>query len=216
MRYLPLSHIPVTFMSTGPDELGPSSLHLVPDQTPLLLGLDADQVHAPLLTPVSCRWPVPHHRCQGGLLISCGHLGLLLRLEQSWLSRVDITMVAKNLNIRHHESITNISSPTNSPNEIPYFYRGQYSKLLTEPDPRHMMPGPGSLLSLTCWHSCVHWITVISDANWSGLLWPPPFSIIILSVSLCTVVTLEIESFFLVLIWLKDNMRIQNNKIDWS
>ena len=48
----PLAHVSVADVSAGPDELGPRVLHFVPDQLPLLLRLEADQVHAAPLTPV--------------------------------------------------------------------------------------------------------------------------------------------------------------------
>ena len=80
--FAPLTHGSVTDVTTGPDKLSTRSLHLGPDQPPLLLSLEADQVHAPLLAPVPSPRPVPHHRGQVHLLVPSRHHLLLLRRQQ--------------------------------------------------------------------------------------------------------------------------------------
>ena len=78
----PLTHGPVADVAAGPDELGARGLHLGPDQPPLLLGLEADQVHAPLLAPVPGPRPVPHHCGQVRLLVASRYDLLLLGRQQ--------------------------------------------------------------------------------------------------------------------------------------
>ena len=72
----PLAHVSVTDVSTGPHEGSPGSLHLLPDQPPLLLRLNADEVHTPGLAPVPRTGPVPGHGGELGLLVPSDHLGL--------------------------------------------------------------------------------------------------------------------------------------------
>ena len=90
----PGPHGSVTDVAAGPDERRPGLLHPLPDLPPLLLGLQADEVHAAELAPVPRPRPVPGHGRQVGRLVSSQHAGLLLGAEQLGLAGVDVAVLA--------------------------------------------------------------------------------------------------------------------------